>query len=347
MSFFERLYTYRQKEGKNDRENFLTELLAGVLCSSEQLTAALLTRAGLPAAIPGEALVIETQIRYPEGIPDLIVRTNSNRILMLVECKVEAEEGDEQLARYEAILRRLKPTFGAALYLTKYYEAPRKEYVLTRYARWYDIYRLASQVDGGELLNEFKAYLTCQNIHHPMSFTTTDLLALESIRGTIRTMDEALSGVDLLLRESMSDSNQKTATRSGKLHLGWYGMNAWRHGVNLEVGFWSNGGEPSNCFFIIETNYPVASPTDSGQSNFQYALREAWKLSDETDPKYLELLRPVTSFMTGRHDGADVQAMRTWFIERMQEFNEVQKKYPLEFANQSVVATPLEPPQTE
>lgn len=347
MSFFERLYTYRQKEGKNDRENFLTELLAGVLRTSEQLTSALLAFAGLPAVIAGEAWIIETQTRHPEGIPDLIIRTNDNRILLLVECKVEAEEGDEQLKRYEAILKRLGPAHGAALYLTKYYEAPRKEYLLTRYARWYDIYRLACHVNGGELLKEFKAYLTCQNLHHPMSFTTTDLLALESIRGTIRTMDEALSGVDLLLRESMSDSNQKTATRSGKLHLGWYGMTAWRHGVNIEVGFWSNGGEPSNCFFIVATNYPVASPNNSGQSNFQHALRDAWKLTDETDPKYIELLRPVTSFMTGRHDGADVQAMRTWFIERMQEFNAVQKKYPLELANQSVVATPAAPAESE
>jgi hypothetical protein len=268
MSFFERLYTYRQKEGKSDRENFLTELLAGVLRTSEPLTSKLLRTAGLPAAVASEELIIETQTRYAEGIPDLIVRTSDNRILLLVECKVEAEEGDKQLLRYEAILKRLHPTYGAALYLTKYYETVREGHPLTRYMRWYDIYRLACQVTGGELLEEFKLYLTHHSLHHPMSFTTTDLLALESIRGTIRTMDEALSGVDLLVRESMSDSNQKTATRSGKLHKGWYGMNAWRHGVNLEVGFWSNGGQPANCFFLIETNYPVTAPTVSGKAIF-------------------------------------------------------------------------------
>jgi hypothetical protein len=180
-----------------------------------------------------------------------------------------------------------------------------------------------------------------------MSFTTTDLLALESIRGTIRTMDEALSGLDWLLRESMTDSNQKTATRSGKLHLGWYGMTAWRLGVDIKLGFWSNGGQPSNCFFIVETNYPVIAPVHKEKSNFQYALREAWKLAEDTNPQYMELLRPVTSFMTGKHDGADVQAMRDWFIDRMREFNEVQKLYPLELANQSIVATPSAPTEQD
>lgn len=347
MSFFERLYTYRQKEGKHERENFLTELLAEVLRGSRPLAMSLLNKAGLPSVPTGKEFVVETQTRYQEGIPDIVVRTLDNDTLLLVECKLEAAEGDEQLARYEAIIGRLLPTHGATLYLTKYYEVPREGHSRTKYIRWYDIYRLTSQLTGGELLEEFKAYLAHHGLHHPMSFTTTDLLALESIRGTIRTMDEALSGVDSLIREAISDSNQKTATRSGKLHLGWYGMNAWRHGVNLEVGFWSDGGQPSNCFFLVETNYPVLEPTDSQQSSFQYALREAWKLAHDTQLTYIELLRPVTSFMSGKQDGTDVQAMRAWFIDRMREFMAVQKLYPLELANHSAVATPSEPTQPE
>jgi hypothetical protein len=347
MSFFERLYTYRQKDGKNDRENFLTELLAEMLRNSRPIALRLLNKAGIPPIAASTALIIETQARYQEGIPDLVVRTLDNSILLLVECKLEAAEGDSQLARYEAILKRLLPAHGATLYLTKYYEAPREGHPLTRYMRWYDVYRMASELSGGGLLEDFKAYLACHSLHHPMSFTTTDLLALESIRGTIRTMDEALSGVDLLIREAISDSNQKTATRSGKLHLGWYGMNAWRHGVNLEVGFWSDGGQPSNCFFLVESNYPVLEPTNSQQSSFQHALREAWKLSHDTKLTYIELLRPVTSFMNGKQDGADVQAMRAWFIDRMREFMAVQKLYPLESANHSAIATPSAPTQLE
>lgn len=347
MSFFERLYAYRQKDGKNDRENFLTELLAEMLRTSRPLALSLLSKAGITPVAASMALIVETQVRYQEGIPDLVVRTLDNSILLLVECKLEAEEGNSQLARYEAILERVCPTHGATLYLTKYYEAPREGHPLTRYIRWHDVFKLVSELPGEALLENFKAYLAYHSLHHPMSFTTTDLLALESIRGTIRTMDEALSGVDLLVREAISDSNQKTATRSGKLHLGWYGMNAWRHGINLEVGFWSDGGQPSNCFFLVETSYPVLEPTDLQQSSFQYALREAWKLSHDTELTYIELLRPVTSFMNGKQDGTDVQAMRAWFIDRMREFMAVQKLYPLESANHSAIATPLEPLQPE
>lgn len=348
MSLFEKLYSYREKEGKNDRENYLTELFAGVLRLNPTMATALLRRAGLGEA--GEAigpLVIETQTRHPEGIPDLTIRSPDSRLLLLVECKIEAGEGDDQLARYEAILTRLQPQRGAVLYLTKYYEAPQAGHTQVRYLRWYEVYQLADAValPNGEILQGFKDYLTYHSLNHPMSFTTTDLLALESIRGTIRTMDEVLTGIEQLVRESMSDINQKTASRSGKLWDGWYGMKAERHGVKFEVGFWSNGGQPAVCFFIVETGYPVAEPVDSLGVGFQSALREAWKLPTETDLRYLELSKPMTSFMTGRQDGADVQAMRTWFVERMQELMAVQKRYPLEQANQSGMAAPA--PQSE
>jgi len=85
MSFFERLYTYRQKEGKHERENFLTELLAEVLRSSRPLAISLLNKAGLPSVPSDKELIVETQIRYQEGIPNIVVRTLDNDTLLLVE----------------------------------------------------------------------------------------------------------------------------------------------------------------------------------------------------------------------------------------------------------------------
>jgi hypothetical protein len=350
MNLFERLYSYREKEGKNDRENFLTELLAGVLRSNPSLAVALLTRVGLVKSEEFvEPLVVETQTRHPEGIPDLTIRSPDSQLLLLIECKVESGEGGEQLSRYETILDRLKPARGMVLYLTKYYEPSQQAHPRVCYLRWYEVYQLAAKQPKpmGEILAGFKEYLVHHSLHHPMSFTTTDLLALESIRGTIRTMDEVLISIEQLVRESISDTNQKTATRSGKLHEGWYGMRAWRHGITFEVGFWSDGGQPAVCFFLIQTSYPIAEPTTPEQGGFQYALRKQWGLPTNADLRYLELTQPITTFLTGRQDGTDVQAMRTWFVERMQEFIAIQKQYPLEQANKSGVPIVAELMQQE
>lgn len=321
MSFFERLYTYRQKEGKHERENFLTELLAGILRTNPVLLQAFIRWAGLSVE-QADMPEVRTQVHHPEGIPDLVISTTDGKLLLLVECKLEAKEGTEQLKRYEAILARCAAPQSAVVFLTKYYEPPSAGAV--RYLRWHQLYAMSKQAAGDGLLTEFQQYLAFHNLHHPMSFTPTDLLVLENIAATTRKMDEVLSSLETLFREVTGSYNQTSRTRSGKLNGGWYGMSHKFLGITLDVGFWSYQGETAVCFYIVETDKAIRAVGD-----FQHALRTTWGLPDVQDPAYLELAVPIIRFMSGDGEGSDVTAMRKWFEDRIIELKHLLAVHPL------------------
>ncbi len=311
VSLFERLYVYRQKEGKNDRENYLTELLAGVLRATPQLLEALLGRVGL-GQVAGQALEVQTQVSHPEGRPDISIRSADGKVMLLVECKLEAGEGDEQLSRYEAILARCGPVYGVVLFLTKYYEPPRAGQV--QYLRWHDLYALSGKVEGGELLEGFREYLALHSLHLHMSFSPIDLLTLENIQANLRKMDEVLNTVEPLFRGAAGGSYQNTQSRLRWLSSGWYGFNAAISGSQVEVGFWSYQGGPVHCFCLAHFDGQMI-----GSGNFQRELREAWGLPQDSDLSNLERSEPVVKFMAVGQDGADVAEMVKWFEGRLRE----------------------------
>ena len=312
MSLFEQLYTYRQKEGRNDRENFLTELLAAMLRTYPQLLAIFLARIGLGHTIADCKIEVKTQVGYPEGRPDIIITSDSGNLLVLVECKLESEEGDNQLLRYEEIIKRCEPAYHAVVFLTKYYEPPRPG--SAKHLRWHDLYSMSQQIaDGGDLLAGFQDYLKLHNLHHPMTFLLTDLIALENIQAATRKMDEVLTPIAPLVRALVGGYYQNSVSRN-QLHNGWYVLSGKLFGANLEVGFWSHQGGTVCCYCLVD-----GGSQDAGSNGVFEAIRLAWNLPHDTPLNYLECSEPMLRFITGGEDGADTVAMRSWFEARLQE----------------------------
>ena len=323
LNLFERLYRYREKQGKHERENYLTELLAAVLERNQTLCIRLCDYAHL-AVPPGTKFRVRTQVSFAEGQPDVVLESLSSDVLLLIECKLEAGEGHEQLERYQRIIKGSSATHKAIVFLTKYYQAPGDASI--HCLRWYQLFSFLSPLPSADLVTFFIEYLTLHQLHKPMNFLPADLVALEQIASTIAKMDEVLSPLEWLFREYLGGAGQYTKTRAPKLAEGWYGY--WRYigSSRFSAGFQFAAGEMPWCFIEVESWNCADEPTSTGPNanKVQQALRESWNISAEK-LGYLEVTKSVTSFTSTEDDG--VVAMREWFKKHFEQMNAVLKQH--------------------
>lgn len=325
MTLFERLYSYREKANKNERENYLTELLAGVLARSTALCHRLCEHAGVPVP-PGTAFRVRTQVSYLAGRPDLVLDAEAAGLLLLVECKLEAGEGLGQLESYQHIAQASPATHKAILFLTKYYEPPRSLPGLA-YLRWHQLFSFVQQLPPpiSEIITLFSDYLTHHHLHHTMSFAAADLLALEQITATTAKMDEVLYHVEWLFRDKLGGTYQHTKSRSAHLAEGWYGY--WRdlHGVVYTAGFRGQGADGlPNCFVSARSWNGLSDAV--AVNSFQHALHSAWNLSNQPLDK-LEVSQSLAKFLASE-DSTPLEAMREWFKKQFTALNDTLAKYP-------------------
>ncbi|UPL50222.1 PD-(D/E)XK nuclease family protein [Hymenobacter sublimis] len=338
MTLFERLYRYREKEGKHERENYLTELLAAVLERNPALCLRLCEYAGL--SVPANTkFSIRTQVSYVEGQPDIVLESAANGVFLLIECKLEAGEGHEQLKRYQRILVSSSAQHKRIIFLTKYFESPNDTSVSC--LRWYQLFSFLAPLPAGDLLTAFTQYLTLHQLHKPMNFLPADLVALEQIQSTIAKMDEVLSPLEWLFREYLGGTGQYTKTRTAKLAEGWYGY--WRYigSSRFSAGFQFAAGEMPWCFIEVESWNCAAEPTATGPNanKVQQALRESWGISAEK-LTYLSITKAVTSFTSNEDDG--VVAMREWFKTHFEQMNAVLKQHEYFWKGVPEAVIPLE-----
>jgi hypothetical protein len=325
VTLFERLYTYREKAGKHERENYFTELLAGVLERCPALCHHLCEHAGVPMPL-GTAFRVRTQVSYPTGRPDLVLDAEAAGLLLLIECKLEAGEGAGQLQSYQQIAQASQAKHAAILFLTKYYEPDRHLSGLA-YLRWHQLFSFVQQLPPpvSEIVTLFSDYLIHHRLHHTMSFTAADLLALEQIAATTAKMDEVLYSVEWLFREKLGGYYQHTTSRSAHLAEGWYGY--WRelHGVVYSAGFHGQGaGSLPICFVAARSASGGQEPT--AHNGFQQALRQAWSIPT-VKLDNLEVSQPLVKFLVSS-DLVPLEAMRQWFTTQFTLLNATLLQHP-------------------
>ena len=117
-SIFTRTYQYREREKKNNLENYLIEIFAFCLENDKIFRRDYLSEIGFNI---NTDISISTQSSYKDlGRPDIEIN-NANSII-LIECKIESKERTNQLKDYLKILRKSKLENKWLIYLTKYYE---------------------------------------------------------------------------------------------------------------------------------------------------------------------------------------------------------------------------------
>ena len=107
---FSRIFRYRQSESKSPSEDYFTETFVAVLEECKPLCTAfiewLIGRENIERGNI-KTVLIETQKTFAEGRPDIWVEVRDNadrRHVAIVENKIDARQGENQLSNYASIL---------------------------------------------------------------------------------------------------------------------------------------------------------------------------------------------------------------------------------------------------
>lgn len=235
ISVFSKIYSYRERENKNSKENFLIEILAHCLETDEKLLKDFLEIFDLKFE---SEISIETQSIYDYGRPDLEINLANSKTCILIECKIEHHERENQLEDYKKILLEKKVKKRHLVYLTKYYEHRDNNNKNINFVslKWSDIYDLIDGNNNKPLTLELKSYLKGENMDESKSFNYNDISALLNISSTIHKMDEVIDSIKDHYQNEIGNLS-KASSRSTRMKHNWYANfhSISRPNVNFEI----------------------------------------------------------------------------------------------------------------
>jgi len=335
-SLFSRLYAQRPSEERNQLENFLTEAFAFALERDPAFRARWINSLNWQKATQKDECRVSTQALYLEGQPDIELSNEHFRIL--VECKVESQEGDKQLERYGKILseslldsgKQVPKEHQMLVYLTRHYDPKAKpagyEGRFSPY-RWHQVFELIAPDDKPFTL-ELKQYLKELNMSQNDNFTYHDLDALLTIHGTIRKMDKALDVIRPLSKSALN-ANFTPGNRSTSLQRDpAYYNNAFYEFTHIDLGFawWAGDNE-----VYLYAAHLVEKKTESAFGQFekvkQFSNDQQWT-AGPVDKRWhsWHKTKPMSQLLSEKTD--HIQSMGEWFTERLNEWIKLKKEVP-------------------
>lgn len=305
-SVFSKVYSYREKENKNSKETFLTEIFAHCLYADKKL----LNNFFKQLKIETDAeVIIKTQSSYEFGRPDIEINIPATNTCILIECKIEHFERQDQLDDYKKILEGKNVSQRHLVYLTKYYDfrENNNKLIYLHLLKWFDIYQIIGK-DNSEISQQLKSYLKDENMEESKKFNYNDLAVLQSTAGTIRKMNEVIDGVKEYYEKKIGLFS-KESSRSTKLKEEWY---AATHSVGrgpnfkfeIEIGFmWFWGDD--EIYIGIRIWLPKAVKyklTKTYLSMFKTYLKD-WEIEEDYDNCYvIGRYKTVAEFIIDEED---------------------------------------------
>jgi hypothetical protein len=197
-NIFERLlqlYKIQNNSGKTPLEDFVTELLAGILLTDQQLLDRFANEVLL---IDGVDFKVDSQVFFSlpsdqNCIIDLVFENDS--IICFLENKVASGEGQRQLERYVAVLDRLEKELSKKTYLrycTKNYD-PKTLMACSFYQfRWQRVYEFLEKQEQTDIIEAFLELLRGEKMAGVKDFSIEDIVIMKGIHDVITKMDEVL-----------------------------------------------------------------------------------------------------------------------------------------------------------
>jgi hypothetical protein len=248
MNIFERLlrlYKLNSKSGKTPLEDYMTEVLAGVLESNPTLLDSFVRDV---LRVEGTNYRVSSQEYYslanePNCIIDLVFK-NEDTICFL-ENKVLANEGYRQLDRYSTVLANLEKETGKRVclrYCTKMYDPKVVENIDFYQFRWQQVYEFMEKQEESEMIIAFKDLLRRENMAGTSDFNVGDLVVLKGMMESISKMDEVLDMVYPTFSEYFGEPQQRDYPRLKQIpkfnrYSMWTVKKVRSHQLEVMVGF--------------------------------------------------------------------------------------------------------------
>lgn len=237
-SIFSKIYSYRERANKDSKENYLIEIFGHCLLTDKKLCANFLELLDLETE---NEISIKTQTIYEYGRPDLEINLLESKTCVLIECKIEHFERENQLEDYKNILLEKNVRKRHLVYLTKYYEHRdnENEKINFKLLKWTDIYKLI-ETKNTPITQELKNYLKDENMAESQNFNYNDITSLLNVTATIRKMDEVIDSIKDYYEQNigtLSKDSSRSTRMKDKWYVAYHSVGRPNFKFSIELGF--------------------------------------------------------------------------------------------------------------
>jgi hypothetical protein len=297
-SIFTNPYKYRQSEKRNELENYLTEIFAGVLRKDDGLMSKFCELINCGYDKIKDNVIIRTQhsrtIDDKKFRPDIQIEIGEHSII-LIENKVDSFERTDQLNDYCKVLDNQKVYSNKFLvYITKFFEAKSIEEeseIVFKEIIWSKISEIC--VKESHLAKELSLFIIDKKINMEGTFTYLDALVLENMKEVFEKLDHVLNaahnyhkspaGLNIRLDKGKSIGSIKT--------YGYYTLGD-KDNIEYVIGFFGNP---------IELIYRLQGNAISSELRNKLSLK-GWKERINDGQIQLDKSQRLSKFMTDEGD---------------------------------------------
>jgi PD-(D/E)XK nuclease superfamily len=329
-SVFSSIYSYREKQSNNSKENYLIEIFAFCLKSDKIFLNNFLNQFAL---ISDSEINIKTQSVYEQGRPDIEINIPSLKTCLLVECKIEHFERQNQLNDYKLILENKDLKNRCLVYLTKYYEFKinHNKKINLHCIKWSDIYEIINE-DNRQITQQLKQYIKEENMAESKNFNYADLNVLKNITNTVSKMDEVLDNIKEYY-ESKIGKMSKDSARSTRIKDEWYGMyegfgfNSTKFYFSIQIGFiwWDDEIWLANRIWISKAE--KYKKTNEYLKKMKLILKN-WDIEEyENNSLSIGIYKPIAQFII--EEDEQVPAMVNFLktgVDQIEKFTKIDAK---------------------
>lgn len=241
-SVFSRAYSYRERKNKNNLENYLIEIFSFCLLKDLKFLEDFLSLIDIEF---NNGLKINTQSSFEEGRPDIIIENESTFII--IECKIDAPERPNQLCDYANILNQQTNSDKKLIYLTKFsqYKDIEEELSIYKNIKWLDVFNIIKEDANNDITIELKQFLLEKKIAMEKNFTTQDMLALDTVSGTISKMDEIIESIKSYFEQKLGKLSKPSSRSTWLVNSAYFNNYKIGNTMAIDLGFmwWWNDGK--------------------------------------------------------------------------------------------------------
>ena len=264
-SIFNRIFRYRQSDGRTPKEDYFTEIFVDVLEKHEALGAAFVGY--LTSCADIQRIDIQTQRRFGDAQlrPDVYVTacdSTDGRHVLIVENKIDALEGENQLRNYMGLLTQEEDAKSRTLvYITRSSGSDfdkKSERAEFKHLYWFEVYEwIRSWVESPENNSGTSGELISELLSLMEEWRMNGEITADDLRAAITHYTSLDYGrrlhvdiVDQAWRESeiqkaLGETTGNWTYKTIQTECWQYSPTITRFGVSIGMGYWFDRNDPT------------------------------------------------------------------------------------------------------
>ena len=349
MSLFTQLRGLYRRE-KFRLEDFHTEIVAQVLRNNRQLTIDWLRGINITDLKAPDSIEIATQEEFAklahhrtDSRPDIAIRLvqDGKTELILIESKVDAKQGPDQLERYAEHLRAAQDLEKTSLiFITRAYENAETSLISDprfKLARWFEFYPyLKAHVSRDGLARELKLFMEENHMSIGNQFRAIDLVAMENFLGAKALMNETLDGevpnlATKILGKVTSSRKAIAQLRDNERYIiyTWFG----RWDFICMLGYWFPNQNPDDPLwagitFSSNPKSAIRKKVIDAFRGWSQKTSRAWEPTELDETKAWSELSKGEAIQKFLAEEDHVRAIKNHFIALLKEVEQFRQAFP-------------------